>query len=514
MSSFQEKSKNPSIKEESLKRDSESEIEISNKFDIPDDMKGTLTQEEVDFLNIKVKPQPIYKWFAPTDTPAEKKLIMKLDVLILTYLFLSSFVKTLDSSSVTYSYVSGMKEDLKMFGNQLTYQNSCYMSGFIVGQIPLTMLATVFPINWYLPTMDIIWALFTLFIFKIKDYQQLYALRFCIGLFGSFFFPTAQFILGCWYKKSELAIRSAIFFVSSQVGSMVCGYIQSAAYTHLDGTAGLKGWQWLYVLAFIITIPISAYGVFVLPGLPDKLSKINCLKKDEIRLARLRMIREGRSTGDKMTFRAILHTLRTFRFWVLVVFAIFFSQADGISSNNGLPLWLKQAKYSVSKINTITTVIPAVTIVFSLINGIVNDSFKNSHPYIISYVAVLNLIAGIILVIWNVGKGGKMLAFFLSGTADSIAAVLYSWANLICSSNSQERALTLSTMNTLGNTFSVWVPLFVWKTVDAPEYKKGYAYNIALDAVMLILLPLLTHLANKTKRQRKEKRQTSQPTKV
>ncbi|VEU22156.1 DEKNAAC103207 [Brettanomyces naardenensis] len=286
---------------------------------------------------------------------------------------------------------------------------------------------------------------------------------------------------------------------------MVCGYIQSAAYSHLDGKAGLKGWQWLYVLAFIITIPVSAYGLFTLPGLPEKLSRRVLLTPEELKLARLRMIRERRTSGDKMTLKAIIDTLKGYKFWILVVFAIFFSQADGISSNNGLPLWLKQANYSVPAINTITTVIPAVTIVFSLINGLINDSWKNSHPYIIAYVAVLNLIAGILLVIWNISTGGKMLAFFLSGTADSIAAILYSWANMICSDNSQGRALTLSTMNTLGNTFSVWVPLFVWRTVDSPEYKKGYSYNISLDAVMLILLVPLSRLASRTASKRENK---------
>lgn len=462
-----------------------------DKFDIPEDLQGTLTENEIAFLNIEVRPQPIYKWFSPTDTPAEKKLIVKLDLLILVYLFLTSFVKTLDSSAVSYAYVSGMKEDLKMYGNQLTYQSSCYMAGFIFGQIPLSMLATIFPINYYLPIMDIIWALFTLFIFKITDYHQLYALRFCIGLLSSFLFPTAQFIMGSWYKKTELAIRSSIFFVASQVGSMVCGYIQSGAYDHLDGKAGLAGWKWLYILAFIITVPVAAYGTFTLPGLPEKLSKKTWLSQNEVRLARLRMIREGRRSGDNFSWKAMQQTVKGTRFWILVLFAIFFSQADGISSYSGLSLWLKEAGYSVYKIDTITTVIPAVTIFFSLLNGLVNDAWRGSHPYIIGYVAVLNLLSGILLVIWNVGTGGKMLAFFLSGTADSIAAVLYSWANLICSDNSQQRALTLSTMNTLGNTFGVWVPLFMWKTADAPEYKKGYAYNIALDAAMLILLPLL-----------------------
>lgn len=41
---------------------------------------------------------------------------------------------------------------------------------------------------------------------------------------------------------------------------------------------------------------------------------------------------------------------------MLVAFAFFFSQADGVSSNSDLSLWLKAEGYSVESINTITTV--------------------------------------------------------------------------------------------------------------------------------------------------------------
>lgn len=456
------------------------------------------TQTETEFLAAQVIPQRWYQWFSLLDLPAEKKLITKLDLCIWVYLFLSYFVKTLDLTAVSYAYVLGMKEDLGMYGNQLTYQLSCYMAGFIIGQIPLTMLATKLPINLYVPIMDSVWALFTLGMFKITNYHQLYALRFCIGLMGSFFFPTSQFILGSWYTRSEITKRSALFFCASQIGSMAAGYIQEAAYTHLDGVSGLRGWQWLYLLAFIITLPLSLYGVLTLPGLPDAGNKttIKILTEEEYRLAQLRMLREGRSLNDKFllaTIRKIVFGL--WKFGMLVLFAIFFSQADGVSLNSGLPIWLKEVGYSVLKVNTITTVTPAVTIVFAIANGIIVDTWQNSHPVVIGVTIIFNLIASIILTVWyGVSKGGLMFAFFLSGVADGIAAVLYSWANIICSENSQERALTIATMNTLGNTFGVWVPLFVWRTVDAPRYLKGYAYMVALCCLMLITLVPLTYL--------------------
>lgn len=71
--------------------------------------------------------QKWYQWFAPTDTPAERRLILKLDGLIIVFVFLAYWAKVLDSSATSTAYVSGMKEDLGLYGNQLNYLNTVYM---------------------------------------------------------------------------------------------------------------------------------------------------------------------------------------------------------------------------------------------------------------------------------------------------------------------------------------------------------------------------------------------------
>jgi hypothetical protein len=73
--------------------------------------------------------QKWYQWFAPTDTAAERRLILKLDGLIIVFVFLAYWAKVLDSSATSTAYVSGMKEDLKLYGNQLNYLNTVYMYG-------------------------------------------------------------------------------------------------------------------------------------------------------------------------------------------------------------------------------------------------------------------------------------------------------------------------------------------------------------------------------------------------
>ncbi|THD00333.1 hypothetical protein EYZ11_000226 [Aspergillus tanneri] len=149
-----------------------------------------------------------------------------------------------------------------------------------------------------------------------------------------------------------------------------------------------------------------------------------------------------------------------------------------------------QESYSVESINTITTVAPAVTIVASIICGVVSDIY-DAKVGLIATTAGLNVFACAVLAIWNVPVGLKFFAFFLSGTANGIADIVYAWANEICSGDAEERALVISAMNTVGNAFGAWIPLFVWKTVDAPRYLVGYNWNLALDASMFVMVFVL-----------------------
>ncbi|CAG8156070.1 unnamed protein product [Penicillium olsonii] len=433
--------------------------------------------------------QKWYEWFAPTDTPAERRLILKLDGLIIVFVFLAYWAKVLDSSATSTAYVSGMKEDLSLYGNQLNYLQTVYMVGFITMQIPLTLLMTRCPVNYFLPAADLLWGVFTLAQYKANNVTQLYALRFFVGALGGFFFPAVQWYLGSWYKSSELSRRGAIFFIASQVGSMSSGYIQAGAYARLDGRYGIEGWRWLYIICFACTIPIALLGLCLLPSTPDTCTS-RFLSADEIRLAQERMASENREARQPFTRAKVWEILKSWRLWVLVTFAFFFSQADGVSSNSGLSLWLKAEGYSVEGINTITTVSPAVTIVASVVCAVLSDVY-DAKASLIAVTALLNIFACIVLAIWNVPVGLKFFAFFLSGTADGIAAIIYAWANEICSHSAEERAIVISAMNTIGNTFGAWIPLFVWKTVDAPRYLIGYNWTIALDVCMLVMLAVL-----------------------
>lgn len=60
----------------------------------------------------------MFDWYPSHLSKQEKKFLRKLDAFLLTFTSLAFFLKWLDSSNINSAYVSGMKEELKLFGNE------------------------------------------------------------------------------------------------------------------------------------------------------------------------------------------------------------------------------------------------------------------------------------------------------------------------------------------------------------------------------------------------------------
>lgn len=60
-----------------------------------------------------------YVWDTFDKSPEERKFLFKLDAALLTFASLGYFIKYLDQINVNNAFVSGMQEDMKLFGNQV-----------------------------------------------------------------------------------------------------------------------------------------------------------------------------------------------------------------------------------------------------------------------------------------------------------------------------------------------------------------------------------------------------------
>lgn len=56
------------------------------------------------------------------------------------------------------------------------------------------------------------------------------------------------YVMGSWYKPSEIAKRTAIFTAVGQIGSMFAGIMMTAMHKTMEGRSGLQGWQWVFLI--------------------------------------------------------------------------------------------------------------------------------------------------------------------------------------------------------------------------------------------------------------------------
>ena len=79
-------------------------------------------------------------WGKPAATKLERRLLVKIDTVILSFCCLMYWVNYLDRMNLNNAYVSGMKEDLKFKGNQLNVINTS-MSPFALPKQPRAQCA-------------------------------------------------------------------------------------------------------------------------------------------------------------------------------------------------------------------------------------------------------------------------------------------------------------------------------------------------------------------------------------
>lgn len=439
---------------------------------------------------IKTAFYQLFNWYPSVYDKKEKILLFKLDVTLLIYACVSFFCKYLDQTNINNAYVSGMKEDLGLYGNQLNWLNIVYLSGYTGAQLPLLLIYTKPKFSKYLlPTCEVIFSILTFCQAEAKTIGQLYCIRFFVGVFEAPFFTGFHYTLGKYYgTKSykgapvELYMRSGVFFLSSSLGTMFSGYLQAAAYTNLDGNNGKPGWKWLFIIDGSISIVVGVLGFVFWPGSPEA-GKPWFLSKEEFDLVLIRNKRNKIQEVGKLDFKAFK---RTFTDWKVYLYVGAFTAALlSLYPTVYLSLWMKAQKtYSVVQVNRYPTVSSAVNVVTIYLASAL---FSVYAPWKFAIVAVIvQTIFGGIMIKYNVPKGVVLYAFWQSGVFALPSPLIYNAINRVLKHDPEQKAIVMGTIMTFSYFIYTWAPLGLYPTAQsygsraAPQWSVGYPVCLAM----------------------------------
>ncbi|KXH54608.1 major facilitator superfamily transporter [Colletotrichum salicis] len=437
-------------------------------------------------------------------TPEERKLVRRLDIFLMTFGCISQVIKYLDQTNISNAYVSGMKEDLNLYGNELNYFTTYFNVAYCIMLIPSQIILTYVRPSYWLSGLEVLWGIITGMIALAKNAQQVYALRVLLGLCESSAWPGMMTLLMHWYTPSELAKRMGFYHSCQAVGSMMSGALQVAIRSSMHGLHGMAGWRWLFVVNAIMTVCVGAAGFFLLPDTPNNPNpRAFWFKKGHAELAMERLERHGKAEPKKMTWAA---ARRAFKSWVIYFVPILYIATVLLSyGNNYFGLFLKALKnpdgnprWSTSEVNAIPIGGSAINVVFVWIWAILSDLFMTRWTLIVVQ-AVIGIACCIAMSVWSSHPTTTPLATayasnFILFTAMGTAPLIFAWLADILPHDPEARTLIVGVAIAGYYAISAWSQVLVWPATQAPYYKYAWQSAIALGVLVIIMTCVLRYI--------------------
>ncbi|GAA5825360.1 hypothetical protein JCM11251_006950 [Rhodosporidiobolus azoricus] len=420
------------------------------------------------------------------DKAWERRVVRKVDWRLLPILSAIYAISLIDRTNISVARVAGMGRDLDLLvGDRYSIITLLFFVPYIIFEFPANLLIRKIGCRNQLAGITIAWGAVMLGMGWLKTWEQLAVCRVLLGIAEAGFFPGCVFLISTWYTRYETQKRMAFFYLTSMVVSgfsNIIGYGMSL----LDGTHGLRGWRWIFILFGVITISLGIIAIFTIQDFPDKAT---FLAEDERKLIIDRVNHDrGDAEPDKVTGRKLLKHAADLKIWAFGL-CFCFSTMPAYAFSYFLPVILAGGGYS-TKLSLILSAPPYVfAAMWTAAMAIMSDKFRLRAPFICASATLCFI--GLFILAYTEQLGVRYFGAFLTiaGAQSNVPACLAYGSNN-CTSHSK-RALSSAAIVGLGGVGGI-VASVAYRQADFPRYIPGLWTTIACQWGILCICGALT----------------------
>ncbi|CAK7234361.1 hypothetical protein SCUCBS95973_008909 [Sporothrix curviconia] len=250
----------------------------------------------------------------------ERRLLRRVDIRLVSILGILYSIAGLDRVNLSNARAAGMNADLGFdIGNRYSIALLVFFITYFLFEMPSTLSLRHVGPKLQLNGFVFSWGLVMLGMGFAKDWRVIVVCRLLIGIFEDGFLPCCMYLLSSWYQRFEVQQRMALWYI---INLFVLAFGNSLAYAliKLDGSHGIAGWRWIFIIEGAITVGFAFIGyVFVLP-FPDQMlasAKTGPFTREELEVILDRVERDpGDTDPDRLTIRKVLHHSLSWPLWV------------------------------------------------------------------------------------------------------------------------------------------------------------------------------------------------------
>lgn len=203
-----------------------------------------------------------------------------------------------------------------------------FFIAYFLCEVPSNLIMQRVGARRWIARIMITWALLTSAMAFVQSETSFYVMRFLIGAAEAGFFPGIILYLTYWYPVSRRGSVTALFMTAIPIAGVLGGVVSGWVLQALNGSYGMDGWQWLFLVE---AVPSLLVGVAVLFYLDDGIASARWLTPAQKELLNKRIDAESETKKHHTLKAAFRHPL----VWLLAL--VYFGSSMG---QYGFGFWL------------------------------------------------------------------------------------------------------------------------------------------------------------------------------
>jgi MFS transporter, ACS family, tartrate transporter len=265
----------------------------------------------------------------------ESVVVRKLTWRLIPFLFLLYIVAYLDRINVGFAALQ-MRQQLAFTDAVYGLGAGMFFAGYFFFQMPSNLVLQRVGARRWISLLMVVWGLISASMILVSGHRSFYLLRFLLGAAEAGFFPGVILYLKNWFPAQARARTVARFMTAGPLSGVLGGPI-SGALLGLHRTAGLAGWQWMFLMEGIPAILLGAVAFAYLVDQPEQARWLSTAERDWL------VNTLQRERAEIAIVNGQFAALRSPRIWMLAL--VYF----GLTTvSYGVSLWLPTLIRSVS----------------------------------------------------------------------------------------------------------------------------------------------------------------------
>lgn len=182
---------------------------------------------------------------------------------LLPFLFLCYVCAYLDRINVSFAKLQ-MSHDLGLSDAVYGLGAGIFFVGYLLFEVPSNLILLKVGARRWIARIMVTWGLISAGMMFVTGPTSFYVLRFLLGVAEAGFIPAILLYLTYWFPNRRRSKVTALFLTGIPMSGVIGGPVSGWIMTHFNGTHGMAGWQWLFVLEGLPTVLIGIVAFFYL----------------------------------------------------------------------------------------------------------------------------------------------------------------------------------------------------------------------------------------------------------